>query len=134
LRNYHGLSKISNEFILWNLKALKIEIELKVMRFSVSDFLEREATEEQRLAGLDLADYLIQQDWRKFRNQNPEENETRQIGQLRKAIGEAESASFENLRKIRLVRNQIRNHQIPKPEERANTQLLAEYRKFQGYS
>lgn len=112
---------------------MEIEAELKGTRFTVSDLLEREATEAERLAGLDLADYLIQQDWRKFRNQTSEENEIERIERLKKEIRETESATFEIWRKIKLVRNQIRNHQIPEAEERANSELLREYRKVHGY-
>jgi hypothetical protein len=130
---FPDLSKDGRAFQSWSDKAKQFENVLPNTRFTVSDLLEREATEEQRLAGLDLADYLIQQDWRKFRNQTSEENETRQIEQLRKAIGETENAISEIWRKIRLVRNQIRNHQIPETTERANTGLLREYRKVHGY-
>ncbi|MFL0685371.1 MAG: DUF6371 domain-containing protein [Algoriphagus aquaeductus] len=130
---FPDLSNDGKAFSLWSSKALEIEAELKGTRFTVSNLLEREATEVERLAGLDLADYLIQQDWRKFRNQTLEENEIERIERLKKEIGEAESASFEIWGKIRLVRNQIRNHQIQEAEERTNTQLLREYRKVHGY-
>jgi hypothetical protein len=130
---FPDLSKDGRAFQSWSDKAKQFEHLLPNTRFTVSNLLEHEATEEQRLAGFDLADYLIQQDWRKFRNQTPEENENRRIKQLRKAIGETESAISENWRKIRLVRNQIRNHQIPETTERANTGLLREYRKVHGY-
>lgn len=104
---FPDLSKDGKAFSLWSSKALEIETELKGTRLTVSDLLEREATEAERLAGLDLADYLIQQDWRKFRNQTSEENEIERIERLKKEIGEAESATFEIWGKIRLVRNQI---------------------------
>jgi hypothetical protein len=76
---FPDLSKDGKAFSLWSSKALEMEAELKGTRFFVSDLLEREATEAERLAGLDLADYLIQQDWRKFRNQTSEENEIERI-------------------------------------------------------
>lgn len=130
---FPDLSRDGKAFSLWSSKALEMEAELEGARFFVSDLLEREATKAERLAGLDLADYLIQQDWRKFRNQTSEENEIERIERLKKEIGEAESATFEIWGKIRLVRNQIRNHQIQEAEERTNTQLLREYRKVHGY-
>lgn len=130
---FPDLSKDGKAFNLWSSKALEIEAELRGTRFTVSDLLEREATEAERLAGLDLADYLIQQDWRKFRKQTLEENEIGRIGLLKKEIRETEIAIITIWRKIGLVRNQIRNHQIPEAEERANTELLREYRKVHGY-
>ena len=130
---FPDLSKDGRAFQSWSHKAKEFEHLLPNTRFTVSDLLEREATEEQRLAGLDLADYLIQQDWRKFRNQTLEENEIERIERLKKEIRETERATFEIWRKIGLVRNQIRNHQIPEAEERANTELLRKYRKVHGF-
>jgi hypothetical protein len=130
---FPDLSKDGRAFQSWSDKAKEFEHLLPNTRFTVSDLLEREATEEQRLAGLDLADYLIQQDWRKFRNQTLEENEIERIERLKKEIRETERATFEIWRKIGLVRNQIRNHQIPEAEERANTELLRKYRKVHGF-
>jgi len=130
---FPDLSKDGKAFQSWSDKAKQFERLLPNTRFVVSDLLERAATDAERLAGLDLADYLIQQDWRKFRKQTSEENENRQIGQLEKAIGETESAIIKIWRKIGLVRNQIRNHQIPEAEERSNTELFREYRKVHGY-
>lgn len=131
---FPDLSKDGKAFQSWSDKAEHFENLLPNTRFTVSDLLEREATEEQRLAGLDLADYLIQQDWRKFRNQTSEENENKRIEHLRKAIGETENAIIENWRKIRLVRNQIKNHTIPSEAIRTNKELLREFRKVHGYA
>lgn len=49
-------------FNRWNVKA-------KELGFTVSDILERNATEADKDKGLDIADYLIGQDWRKLRPQ-----------------------------------------------------------------
>lgn len=64
---FPDLSKDGKAFSLWSSRAKEMEAELKGTRFTVSDLLEREATEAERLAGHDLADYLIKLDWRKFR-------------------------------------------------------------------
>ncbi|MFN3761270.1 MAG: DUF6371 domain-containing protein [Algoriphagus aquaeductus] len=95
---FPDLSKDGKAFSLWSSKALEMEAELKGTRFFVSDLLERVATEAERLAGLDLADYLIQQDWRKFRNPTSEENENERIEQLEKAIDNSRSR-IDELRK-----------------------------------
>lgn len=114
-----------NGFDKWSSKAKELSA---LATFTVSDLLERKATEAERLAGLDLADYLIPQDWKKFRNHTPDENEIKRIEQLRKAIGETKSQSIEIWRKIGLVRNQIKNQHINEAAIRANRELLKEYR------
>ena len=125
---FPDLSKDGKAFKLWSSRALEIELDLKGTRFVVSDLLESGATEAEKLAGLDLADYLIQQDWRLFRNQTSEENEPRRIEQLKKAIRETESQTFEVWRKIRLVRNEIKVLRTFEAKERSNRELLKEYR------
>ena len=64
---FPDLSSTGNAYSQWSEKANKFEIELEDTRFSVSNLLEENATEEQRLNGLDIADFLIKSDWRDFR-------------------------------------------------------------------
>ena len=52
-----------NAFDLWSKKAKELS---SITNFSVSDLLERKATTEERLKGLDLADYLINFDVTEF--------------------------------------------------------------------
>jgi hypothetical protein len=85
---FPDLSKDGKAFSLWSSRALEMEAGLKGTRFTVSDLLERESTEAERLAGLDLADYLIQQDWRKFRTKTTEQNEIERIRLLKKKIAD----------------------------------------------
>jgi len=49
-------------------------------KFYISDLLESKASESQRLDGADIADILIQHDWRNFRKQDSyvSENDTRE--------------------------------------------------------
>jgi hypothetical protein len=54
-----------NGFEKWSAKA-------KEFSFTVSDLLERKASEAERKQGLDLADYLIKFDYRQFISPNPE--------------------------------------------------------------
>jgi hypothetical protein len=125
---FPDLSKDGKAFSLWSSRASEIEAELKGTRFFVSDFLEREAKEAELLSGLDLADYLIQQDWRKFRNHTSEKNESGQIERVRNQTRETERAIVKVWGKIRVVRNQIKNHEISETEERTNTELLKKFR------
>lgn len=54
-------------YIEWKEKAERYKSTLKI-DFIFSDMLERTATEIAKQKGLDVADYLITQDWRLFRN------------------------------------------------------------------
>lgn len=64
---FPDLSSTGNAYLQWSEKAKKFEIELEDTRFSVSNLLEENATEEQRINGLDIADFLINSDWRDLR-------------------------------------------------------------------
>jgi hypothetical protein len=53
----------SDGFDKWNLKAKELS---HLVTFTVSDLLERLATEAERIEGFDLADYLVKFDYREF--------------------------------------------------------------------
>ena len=57
-------------FEQWSSKAKELS---HLAIFTVSDLLERKATEAEKKQGFDLADYLIKQDWRLFRKRNIQE-------------------------------------------------------------
>lgn len=65
---FPDLSNDKQTYNEWQEKALNYEKQLSNTRFIFSDVLERYATEEQKQNGLDLADFLIIQNWRIFRN------------------------------------------------------------------
>lgn len=65
---FPDLSKDNQTYNEWKDKANSYERQLPNTRFIFSDLLERYATEEQKVNGLDLADFLIVQDWRNFRS------------------------------------------------------------------
>lgn len=69
---FPDLSKDGHAFKLWSAKAAEFEKALPGTKFTVSDLLERHANASERQKGLDLADFLIKQDWRVFR---PEQGE-----------------------------------------------------------
>ena len=48
-------------------KAKEIKSKINDISFRISDILEKLATEEERKKGYDIADYLSQLDWRRFR-------------------------------------------------------------------
>jgi len=53
-----------NGFDKWNLKAKELS---HLATFTVSDLLERKATDAERIEGFDLADYLVKLDYREFK-------------------------------------------------------------------
>lgn len=64
---FPDLSRDGYAFTLWNRRAAEFNGQLPGSKFMVSDLLEKHATAEQKAKGLDLADFLINQDWRLFR-------------------------------------------------------------------
>ena len=64
---FPDLSKKGDTFNDWQDKAKQYEKNLKNTRFIFSDLLEKYASDEERNNGLDIADFLIKQDWRLFR-------------------------------------------------------------------
>jgi len=64
---FPDLSKDRQTYNEWKQKSINYERQLSNTRFVFSDILERYATDEQKEKGLDLADFLIVQDWRKYR-------------------------------------------------------------------
>ena len=73
---FPDLSKDGNTFKEWQRKANEYEKRLKGTRFIFSDLLEQLAPESDKGKGNDIADYLIKLDWRKFRNEQPQKNES----------------------------------------------------------
>jgi len=64
---FPDLSKDGNTFKEWETKAKDYESRLNGTRFIFSDLLEQLAPEKDKQEGSDIADYLIEQDWRQFR-------------------------------------------------------------------
>jgi hypothetical protein len=58
-----------NAYELWNTKAQELKAKLPGTRFVVSDLLEKNATDTERINGLDLADYLTRFDYKLFRKE-----------------------------------------------------------------
>lgn len=72
---FPDLSKDGKTFKEWERKAKEYENTLSGTRFVFSDLLERLASEEAKQDGKDIADYLIQQDWRLFRGNLNKKNQ-----------------------------------------------------------
>jgi hypothetical protein len=67
---FPDLSEKGSAFELWTNRAAKFESLMPGTRFIVSDLLEKNANKIERLNGSDLADFLIKQNWRIFRQPN----------------------------------------------------------------
>ena len=63
-------SKDAITFNEWKEKAEKIQEQLPNSTFEVSEMLEQLATDKQKEKGIDLADILINYDWKTFRKLN----------------------------------------------------------------
>jgi hypothetical protein len=70
---FPDLSKDGNTFKEWETKAKEYESRLPGTRFIFSNLLEQLAAEQDKNEGNDLADYLIKQNWRLFRERNIQE-------------------------------------------------------------
>lgn len=69
---FPDLSKDGKAYDLWKSRAKEFNEQLPGTRFIVSDFFEKNAEEKMRHKGFDLADFLIELDWRKFRQDQTE--------------------------------------------------------------
>jgi len=58
-----------NAFTEWNNKAQELKAKLPGTRFIVSDLLEKNATEAERMNGLDLVDFITRFDYKLFRRE-----------------------------------------------------------------
>ncbi len=67
---FPDLSATGKAFELWKEKAIQFEKEIPDTRFIVSDLLEKNATAEEKNKGFDMADFLIKQDWKQYRQTN----------------------------------------------------------------
>lgn len=65
---FPDLSKDGAAYRLWTGKARELSGAIPGASFSVSDLLEKGASEKDRADGCDLADFLIRLDWRRFRD------------------------------------------------------------------
>lgn len=73
---FPDLSEGGKAFELWSSKLKELNT-IKGARFTISDFFEKKASEAERAAGGDIADYLITKDWRLFRDsEKGEKSET----------------------------------------------------------
>lgn len=114
---FPDLSENQNTFNEWQTKAKEYEKRLKGTRFVFSDLLEQLAPESDKSKGNDIADYLIEQDWRLFRKQlesNPksvasEASEASEAPKTKNILSVEPSPIFENDRFSYTIKKEVNN-------------------------
>ncbi len=76
---FPDLSANGDTFKEWQKKSQQFEKQLKNTQFIFSDLLEKYASNEERGNGLDIADFLIKQDWRLFRKNSKNLSESQVV-------------------------------------------------------
>jgi hypothetical protein len=76
---FPDLSTNGDTFKKWQKKSQQFEKQLKNTQFIFSDLLEKYASDEERDNGLDIADFLIKQDWRLFRKNSKNLSESQVV-------------------------------------------------------
>lgn len=117
---FPDLSKDGKTFNEWRDKANEYEKQLKNTRFIFSDLLEKYASDEEKNNGLDIADFLIQQDWRKFRNELINEKSTFSETKTEKSINELKEIA----EKIIGKNNSLRLNEIPNAYQMIEKQTI----------
>jgi glutaredoxin len=93
---FPDLSKNGDTYNEWQAKAKQFEKQLKNTCFIFSDLLENYASNDERNNGLDIADFLIKQDWRLFRRNYSNLSKTQFVEDSEKEL----STTFEELLKM----------------------------------
>jgi hypothetical protein len=83
---FPDLSKDGNTFKEWQDKANYFEKRLTGTRFIFSDLLERLADQALKEQGADIADVLINMDWRQFRNETPTHQQSNNVVNVENAV------------------------------------------------
>lgn len=88
-------------FEKWNEKAKEITKQFPGTRVSVSDLLERKATQEERQRGCDIADYLIRFDHRSLQQEkSPEPQQTIEPPQRKETVRESRTEQMQATKRL----------------------------------
>jgi glutaredoxin len=123
---FPDLSKNGDTYKEWQAKAKQFEKQLKNTCFIFSDLLENYASNDERNNGLDIADFLIKQDWRLFRKNYNNLSKTQFVEDSEREL----STTFEELLKIaeNLIgfNNSKEKSEIPHFEEMIDFKIIKE--------
>ncbi|MCF8327629.1 MAG: DUF6371 domain-containing protein [Bacteroidales bacterium] len=138
---FPDLSKDGNTFNEWKTKAKEYEKRLPGTRFIFSDLLQQLAPERDKSEGKDIADYLIKQDWRKFRKQPSQPvsekvtKVTKVTPQKKRFLNDASLSKPETFKTERIEQPQNWNNDIAELENYfANNKLPTQPIKLNSYS
>jgi hypothetical protein len=131
---FPDLSKNGNTYEEWQDKAKQYEKQLKNTRFIFSDLLEKYATDDEKDNGLDIADFLIKQDWRLFRKNSKNLSESQFVEYNE---NEQHPPTTEELLKLaeKLIgyNNSKQKAEIPFFEEMIELRIIKELKHISGY-
>jgi hypothetical protein len=131
---FPDLSKNGNTFEEWQDKAKHYEKQLKNTQFIFSDLLEKYASDEERSNGLDIADFLIKQDWKLFRKNSKNLSKSQFL-----VNNENEKYPLTNDELLKLAEkyignnNSIQKSEIPYFEEMMEFKIIKESKPILGY-
>ena len=124
---FPDLSKDGNTFKEWQDKAKEYEKKLTKTRFIFSDLLEKLANDKDKNDGLDIADFLILQDWKEFRKINISSKE---IVKPKESLEVRETKEIKEIEKEKELEKAIVKNFLPETSYKANiskqtTKILA---------
>lgn len=131
---FPDLSKKGDTYKLWEDKAKQYEKQLKNTRFIFSDLLEKYATDDEKDKGLDIADFLIKQDWRLFRKNNKNFSESHLVEYDEKELSPPTTEELLKLaEKLIGFNNSKQRTEIPYFEEMMEFRIIKESKPVLGY-
>lgn len=137
-----------NCFELWTQRAKELINEIPGIFIQVSDYLETRSTKEEKIQGLDIADYFLKWNWTNEENEENAPiqkpfisteksnfNEDDQTREIEKQISNISKKILQTIRDIKgqrakesKLKNEIRNSEIPSEAIQSNKELLRKYR------
>jgi len=131
---FPDLSKNGNTYEEWQDKAKQYEKQLKNTRFIFSDLLEKYASDDEKYKGLDIADFLIQQDWRLFRKNSKNLSESQFIEYKENELHPPTNEELLKLaEKLIGFNNNKQKSEIPYFEEMMEFRIIKESKPVRGY-
>jgi hypothetical protein len=131
---FPDLSKKGDTFNVWQEKAKQYEKQLKNTHFIFSDLLEKYATDDEKDKGLDIADFLIKQDWLLFRKNSKNLSESQFIEHNENEQHPPTTEELLNLAEnIIGFNNSKQKTEIPYFEEMMEFRIIKESKPVLGY-
>jgi hypothetical protein len=131
---FPDLSKNGDTFKEWQEKSKQYEKQLKNTRFIFSDLLEKYASDEERNNGLDIADFLIKQDWRLFRKNSKNLSESQFVEYQENELHPPTNEELLKLAEKSIgFNNSLQKAEIPYFKEMMEFRIIKESKPVLGY-